>query len=484
MIIQMKKPGKVMIKKSKILIVDDEARMCASLKTLLCAQDYEIQTCCSGNEALNYLDRDEFDLVIMDVFMEGMDGFQVIEEIMKQKIDTPVIIMTGSASTESAVKALRMGASNYLKKPFESEELFLSVTNVLSQRMLKEKKQLLSKKLKESEKKYKTLVNTTPQGIQLTDLDGKIIFSNPAHHKIHGYPKGGLIGKYIWELIAKESDKIKTKKYYKNLIRNQPKPESYYTLDRTKNGELIYSQINWDYIRDSKENLTGIISIISDITKRRRAENALRESEKKYRHLFKNAPAGIYEIDFEKVKFINVNEVMCKYSGYSEEEFLSMNPLDLLTEDSKNLFIERLEKLSKEKNMTRNVEYNIIKKNGQTICVILNSDFIYEKDKLIGARVVAHDISELKQAQIGREKLIKALQEAFESIKTLTGLLPICSHCKKIRDDKGYWNQIEGYIQEHSDAQFSHGICPECSDELYGKEDWYIEMKKEKNEKK
>ena len=191
-----------MNKKSKILIVDDEPRMCASLKTLLCAQDYEIQTCCSGNEALNYLNRDEFDLVLLDVVMEGMDGFQVIEEIMKQKIDTPVIIMTGTASTESAVKALRMGASNYLKKPFESGELFLSVKNALSQRMLKKKKQLLSKKLKESEKKYKTLVNTTPQGIQLTDLDGKIIFSNPAHHKIHAYPNGGLIGKYIWDLIA------------------------------------------------------------------------------------------------------------------------------------------------------------------------------------------------------------------------------------------------------------------------------------------
>ena len=65
----------------------------------------------------------------------------------------------------------------------------------------------------------------------------------------------------------------------------------------------------------------------------------------------------------------------------------------------------------------------------------------------------------------------------------MRGLLPICSHCKKIRDDKGYWNQIEGYIQTHSEAKFSHGMCPECSDELYGKEDWYIEMKKEKSQK-
>jgi len=60
----------------------------------------------------------------------------------------------------------------------------------------------------------------------------------------------------------------------------------------------------------------------------------------------------------------------------------------------------------------------------------------------------------------------------------LEGLLPICASCKRIRDDKGCWNQIEDYIQMHSDATFSHGMCPKCSDELYGKEDWYMEMKK------
>ena len=81
-----------------------------------------------------------------------------------------------------------------------------------------------------------------------------------------------------------------------------------------------------------------------------------------------------------------------------------------------------------------------------------------------------------------REELILKLQITLDEVKTLQGFLPICANCKKIRDDKGYWNQIEGYIQTHSDAKFSHGMCPECSDELYGKEDWYIEMKKKKKE--
>lgn len=75
-----------------------------------------------------------------------------------------------------------------------------------------------------------------------------------------------------------------------------------------------------------------------------------------------------------------------------------------------------------------------------------------------------------------RETLVKDLQTALSRVKTLSGLLPICSHCKKIRDDTGYWNQIETYIATHSDAMFSHGICPECADSLYGHESWYKKM--------
>jgi len=74
----------------------------------------------------------------------------------------------------------------------------------------------------------------------------------------------------------------------------------------------------------------------------------------------------------------------------------------------------------------------------------------------------------------------RELQEALSEVKQLSGLLPICATCKKIRDDKGYWNTLEAYIEKHSDASFSHGLCSECSDELYGDKDWYIEMKKNK----
>jgi DNA-binding NtrC family response regulator len=84
---------------------------------------------------------------------------------------------------------------------------------------------------------------------------------------------------------------------------------------------------------------------------------------------------------------------------------------------------------------------------------------------------------ERKKLEIEREKMIEKLQDALTKIKTLSGLLPICSFCKKIRDDKGYWNQIEVYVREHSDANFSHSICPECAKKHYP--NLYKELKQE-----
>lgn len=78
------------------------------------------------------------------------------------------------------------------------------------------------------------------------------------------------------------------------------------------------------------------------------------------------------------------------------------------------------------------------------------------------------EISERKKTQRERERLVKELQTALNEIKTLSGLIPICASCKKVRDDKGFWNQIEVYIRDRSDAEFSHGICPDCSEKLYG----------------
>ena len=88
---------------------------------------------------------------------------------------------------------------------------------------------------------------------------------------------------------------------------------------------------------------------------------------------------------------------------------------------------------------------------------------------ITGCIGIALDITEQKRLEEQRERLIADLRNALTHIKTLRGLLPICAACKKIRDNHGYWKQIEEYISDHCDAKFSHGICPECRQKLYPK---------------
>lgn len=86
-------------------------------------------------------------------------------------------------------------------------------------------------------------------------------------------------------------------------------------------------------------------------------------------------------------------------------------------------------------------------------------------------------LMDLKEANDEKGTAILELQQTLAEVKTLRGFLPICAKCKKIRDDQGYWKQIESYIEEHSEAQFSHGMCQECAEELYGESPWYQKMK-------
>jgi CheY-like chemotaxis protein len=96
------------------------------------------------------------------------------------------------------------------------------------------------------------------------------------------------------------------------------------------------------------------------------------------------------------------------------------------------------------------------------------------------AKAIFYSI-ERKQLENERERLIRELQESIAKVKLLSGLLPICASCKKIRDDKGYWNQVEAYISKHSQAKFTHGICPDCVKKLYP--DYYDKIYGSENNK-
>ncbi len=105
---------------------------------------------------------------------------------------------------------------------------------------------------------------------------------------------------------------------------------------------------------------------------------------------------------------------------------------------------------------------------GRERYLIFDASPVFNREnRIVAAIETLQDITDLKRVEEERERLNIKLQDALDKIKTLSGLIPICAGCKKIRDDRGYWNQLEEYLEQHSDASFSHGLCPECFQKFF-----------------
>jgi PAS domain S-box-containing protein len=194
---------------------------------------------------------------------------------------------------------------------------------------------------------------------------------------------------------------------------------------------------------------------------------ALREREQRFKAVVNNIPGMVYKghPDWSATVFSGCM-ALC---GYSEKEINARedNWLSVIHPDDREAIFEKGYLLSQEPQKIVQT-YRIITKNGN-ICWVEDrkASLFSEKGAFLGIFGIVFDITARRDAEqkLLREK--EKLEEALVKIKTLSGLLPICANCKKIRDDKGYWNQIENYITNHSDVLFSHSICPDCLQSLY-----------------
>ena len=216
-----------------------------------------------------------------------------------------------------------------------------------------------------------------------------------------------------------------------------------------------------------------------EIKERKQSEEALRESEEKYRTLFESSRDAIMTLAPPTWLFTSGNPATVElFKVKDEAEFISLGPWQLSPErqpDGKPSDEKAKEMIETAmRNGSHFFEWTHCHSDGTPFPaeVILTR---MEQQSQVLLQATVRDITDRKHANEQRDGLISDLQKALVEIKTLRGILPICSHCKKIRDDKGDWNQIESYIHKHSDAEFSHGICPECAKKYYPDMDIYDE---------
>jgi PAS domain S-box-containing protein len=191
-------------------------------------------------------------------------------------------------------------------------------------------------------------------------------------------------------------------------------------------------------------------------------EKAVRESEARFRSALENAPIGMAIVSLNG-SFLRGNHALCSILGYEKEELESLTFADVTHPDDLNLDVPDVERLLDGEISAYTVEKRCITRSREMVLVQLTVSVFKNDESVPGYFIVQmEDITDRKKVEKEREGLIADLQDALCDVKTLSGLLPICASCKKIRDDKGYWSQMETYIVKHSGAMFSYSICPEC----------------------
>ncbi len=280
--------------------------------------------------------------------------------------------------------------------------------------------------LRQSEEKFRTLVNTAPFGIQLTDLEGRIIYSNPAHHKMQGYGPHELIGMYIWDLVTNDSHRAKVREYYQTIISKKPEPTVYFNRDRTRDGRKIDIQINWDYCRNEKDEVTGIISIIEDITERKQAENVLREREELLSRSQKLGHIGSWKLDLIE-NCLTWSDEVYRIFGYEPQEFSANYEafLNAVHPDDRSAVDEAYSSSLQEGSDGYEIEHRVIQKNSGEVRYV-QERCIHERNKagiIIQSIGMVQDITERKKAEEEKEKLHAQLTQAqkLESVGRLAG---------------------------------------------------------------
>jgi two-component system cell cycle sensor histidine kinase/response regulator CckA len=153
--------------------------------------------------------------------------------------------------------------------------------------------------------------------------------------------------------------------------------------------------------------------------------------------------------------------------GYKSEEIIGHNASILVPPSRQGEFVQCLETIKRGQHVSR-FDTIRVRKDGSPVEVSVTiSPIAGPGGEIIGASSIARDISDRRKEEAERLKLIEELTDALAQAKTLRSLLPICASCKKIRDDHGYWQQLEVYFQEHEHIDFSHGVCPDCLQRLY-----------------
>ncbi len=345
-----------------------------------------------------------------------------------------------------------------------TEQLFLNVTDISESKKAE-------MELKKSEEDHRNFLNALNDAVICSDLDGRVVFINSYAEKLFGCRADNVLGKEI-SIFCPEDLLDEQKNMIQEVIRNGTiKP---FRTKRIKlDGSIVPVEISLHLSLDAQGRPEGFNGVLRDITDRIRQEETIRKTQEKMQYILDSLPDMIIEVDADmRVLWAN-------------KSALDLNP------DAVGRFCHEAFPGNKERCQgcycakafkSQSIEHGIMHQPSSKTA----GNSYWENygiplknrngdDKELTVLEVSRNVTARVEAEKEKERLIKELKDALERVNELSGLLPICSHCKKIRDDKGYWNQLEMYLSVHSELKFTHSICQECAKKYYPDMDIYEE---------
>jgi PAS domain S-box-containing protein len=318
----------------------------------------------------------------------------------------------------------------------------------------------------ESEERFRLAFEYSAAGMALSDPSMKLLRVNVAYCQMVGYSAEELLELGVAG-ITHQDDLADERANFQAAYSGEKNAFSCDKRYLHKNGNVVWAHISAALLRDAQGEPSFIIAQIIDITERKRVEQALRLSEERFRHLAEGVADIIWTTD-AKDRFTYCTPAVYNILGYTQDEILHQNRQKLMYQDEAEYTDVSLQQLLKKRQAYRDIEFRALHKDGREVVLESSADPVFDHSgAFAGFHGIDRDITVWKQAQAERERLIGELSRAVAEIETLHGLLPICSGCKKIRDDHDNWTAIESYISQRSDINFTHSLCPDCLRTLY-----------------
>ena len=328
-----------------ILVVDDDLALRKLYAEYLSTTGLHVDTAATGAEAAEQLQGHVYDLVLIDLKLPDMNGIELLKLTRKISPDTIPVILSGHATIELTIEAITLGAFDFLLKPVQLPKLSIVIQNGLERRrILLQNKKLISElqiakqnleagirqrteQLKKSEQKFRTLYDSAPDVYYTVDTRGRIIDCNKMATEFFGCTRRELKAKHLLDLYTSDNFELVTSMVPTpdgkgGKVRHQE------VAVKRSDGSVACVEINSNLLYDSDGKVIGALTIQRDVTARKNAEVALRESEERYRTIFQTAEVALLEVEYDQLKA--ALDKLREQGKRDWNKYLSSNP-DFLT---------------------------------------------------------------------------------------------------------------------------------------------------------